>query len=714
MTISIAPARNEYTANAAQTIFNYTFKIFESTDLNVYITPSGQDADDSTDLTTAYTVTGLGEEDGGTIILSAGTSLNDLVTIVSDVPSSRTTDYQNNGDFRPDTVNADFDRVVSIAKKIEDTANRTVLLQQSQQDPKPLTLPAPTASKFIRWKADETGFENTDPAEISPEIIDKKDIAVTVENVSGMKNLDLSPGQQVATSGYYQYSDGGGAIYTISSAGSVDGFGDHELSNGNTARLNIEGATNVKQFGCKAIGLSFDDWPAFQAAINHTQLYGAGNVILSNGTNDTAFGGAVYAPAGWYSFSETLVIEPIAEEQLTQGLQYAGLRIFGDSITSTVFDGSQFAVAAPVILARGAWVELDHFQVKDSLDHGIRIEVSGKSAWNCKIYDVFVNNPAGDGVYFGKSFLGSLVDCLVYNAGGWAFSWNDYHTSWTIKGNYSWSCTNGGYFVGDRVTPANSLGMTYSSFSNNACDGGSLAYTLNGCRAVTLTGCGCEVISGDAIFISGSDSNVSIEGFLGDKVGGHGVYSEGNRVKVTVNNYTDSRPTDLNAKLFRIASADGYLSLSQIKNERTGGLYQADSTALVDVNTSQFIFNRQILAATSSGTVCNITHANEIGVNINGMITVNAIGGTARSDTVAKQEASYILAVSISAAGKSVAVAAEAGGVAAGADVLPAFDWSIDGSNNLVATHKNAPIAGDRNFTFVFEPSNNIRCTTPV
>ena len=53
MTITVAPARNEYTANAAQTIFNYTFKIFADTDLNVYITPSGQDANDSADLTTA-------------------------------------------------------------------------------------------------------------------------------------------------------------------------------------------------------------------------------------------------------------------------------------------------------------------------------------------------------------------------------------------------------------------------------------------------------------------------------------------------------------------------------------------------------------------------------------------------------------------------------------------------------------------------------------
>lgn len=195
MTISIAPARNEYTSNAGQTIFNYTFKIFESTDLNVYITPSGQDANDSTDLTTAYTVTGLGDEDGGTIILSVGTNANDLVTIVSDVPSSRTVDYQNNGDFRPDTVNDDFDRVVSIVKKIEDTANRAALLQQSQQDPKPLTLPTPISQALMRWKSDLSGFENVNVSELSPGLFPNDGITLNSTLSAVVNDTELLVGQ---------------------------------------------------------------------------------------------------------------------------------------------------------------------------------------------------------------------------------------------------------------------------------------------------------------------------------------------------------------------------------------------------------------------------------------------------------------------------------------------------------------------------------------
>lgn len=172
MTITVAKARNEYTANPAQTIFNYTFKIFSITDLNVYITPAGQEANDSTDLTTAYTVSGVGVPAGGSITLTVGATVNDLVTIVSNVPSSRTTDYQSNGDFRPSVVNDDFDRVVSIAKKIEDTSNRTLVLPQSQQDPKPLSLPNPVARKYLRWKDDLSGVENATLADVDPVDLD--------------------------------------------------------------------------------------------------------------------------------------------------------------------------------------------------------------------------------------------------------------------------------------------------------------------------------------------------------------------------------------------------------------------------------------------------------------------------------------------------------------------------------------------------------------
>lgn len=203
MTITVAPMRNEYTATAGQTTFSYTFKIFEDTDLNVYVTPAGQVANDATDQVTPTLVTGVGNEAGGTITIAA-TSEGDLVTIVGDIPASRTTDYQNNGDFRPDVVNNDFDRVVSLVKQGEDLANRSLVFQESQQGTQQLTLPAPQAGFLMRWNSGLTGLENV---EISTPV------ETPLSSVAALRNLpiaDLAEGTSIFLNGYYTDGDGGG------------------------------------------------------------------------------------------------------------------------------------------------------------------------------------------------------------------------------------------------------------------------------------------------------------------------------------------------------------------------------------------------------------------------------------------------------------------------------------------------------------------------
>lgn len=162
MTITTNDARNEYTATASQTVFNYTFKIFASTDLLVYQTPSGQTPNDSTDLIATYTVDPgtIGDASGGFITLDTGASAGDLITIVSNVPDSRTTDYQVNGNFVPGTVNDDFDRVVQLVKQLKDVIDRVPQFENALQAATGLTFAKPEASKFLRWKSDASGIEN--------------------------------------------------------------------------------------------------------------------------------------------------------------------------------------------------------------------------------------------------------------------------------------------------------------------------------------------------------------------------------------------------------------------------------------------------------------------------------------------------------------------------------------------------------------------------
>jgi len=118
--------RNQYTSTAGQTIFTYDYPIYDETDLLVYQTPAGAIADDSTDLLTLnlnYTVTGVGTETGGTIVLNIGASENDIITIISNQLTERTFDYQSGGDITASQLNLDLDKDVIMAQQNQTAIN---------------------------------------------------------------------------------------------------------------------------------------------------------------------------------------------------------------------------------------------------------------------------------------------------------------------------------------------------------------------------------------------------------------------------------------------------------------------------------------------------------------------------------------------------------------------------------------------------------------
>jgi hypothetical protein len=234
MTINVNTSRNEYTATSGQTVFNFTFKIYAATDLNVYVTPAGQECNDVTDLTEAYTVTGVGLEDGGSITLNTGAGANDLVTIVSAIPSSRTTDYQSNGDFTPETVNNDINRAISLIKQVESKANRSLLSSECLQGPKPLTLPKPEPGEFIRWKADVSGLENVPGSAIAEEVIVETDYAIAATAASAAAAL-VSEGNALTYRDAAQAAQAAAEAAQTAAETAYDNFDDRYLGSFTTA-----------------------------------------------------------------------------------------------------------------------------------------------------------------------------------------------------------------------------------------------------------------------------------------------------------------------------------------------------------------------------------------------------------------------------------------------------------------------------------------------
>lgn len=92
MTIGSAISRNQYTASSGQTVFPYTFKVFDDDDITVTVADTNG-AESVKTLTTDYSVSDVGDENGGNITFVTGVTLNYIVTITRKEPLTQQVGY---------------------------------------------------------------------------------------------------------------------------------------------------------------------------------------------------------------------------------------------------------------------------------------------------------------------------------------------------------------------------------------------------------------------------------------------------------------------------------------------------------------------------------------------------------------------------------------------------------------------------------------------
>ena len=81
MTISTTTIKNSYSGNGSTTTFNYTFKITDQDDIDVLIR-SASGTETTKTITTHYTVTGVGNASGGTVVFTSGNIPSGTETVV--------------------------------------------------------------------------------------------------------------------------------------------------------------------------------------------------------------------------------------------------------------------------------------------------------------------------------------------------------------------------------------------------------------------------------------------------------------------------------------------------------------------------------------------------------------------------------------------------------------------------------------------------------
>lgn len=146
--------RNAYIANPTATMFPYTFKINRKEDLLVQVDGETKILD------VDYTVTGVGSQDGGGVVFATPMSGDEFVVIRRNMQIQRLTDYQNLGDLRSTTLNADLDNIVMMLQQFGSLIAQSIRVGDGYAAAVDPVLPKPEPSTLLGWNESGTRLVN--------------------------------------------------------------------------------------------------------------------------------------------------------------------------------------------------------------------------------------------------------------------------------------------------------------------------------------------------------------------------------------------------------------------------------------------------------------------------------------------------------------------------------------------------------------------------
>lgn len=271
MTVAAAVRKaGPLTGNGVSTLFPFTFKVFQASDLLVVQTDlSGVETTQT--LTTQYTVSLNSNQDsnpGGTVTMLTAPASGYLITIGSQVPQSQLTVLTNTGGFYPTVINDMLDRVTILVQQLSEKLGRALSLPFSAPAGTSLTLPLPQSSNLIGWNSAANGLQNVDPVTMATLV------------AFGTAKSDIFTG------------DGATTTFTLSASPGV-------LANLDVAVAGATKLPGVDYFWTSGTTLTFASAPA-----NGTKVLARYLQALPQGTSDSA--SSTYTPSGTGAVATTV------------------------------------------------------------------------------------------------------------------------------------------------------------------------------------------------------------------------------------------------------------------------------------------------------------------------------------------------------------------------------------------------------------------------
>ena len=159
MTVSTTTIKNSYSANGSTVAFSYTFKVFASTEVTVYIRVDATGVEtlraEGTG-STNYAVSGVGETGGGTVTFVTAPLEDTTVVIIRDTALTQLTDYQPADPFPADSHEDALDKLTNISQELSEEMYRTLKVSKTTTITSPEITgdAASRANAFLVFSAD--------------------------------------------------------------------------------------------------------------------------------------------------------------------------------------------------------------------------------------------------------------------------------------------------------------------------------------------------------------------------------------------------------------------------------------------------------------------------------------------------------------------------------------------------------------------------------
>lgn len=181
MTVSNTDNKVTENGNGSKTEFDFSFPIFDESELKVYLIDSDGDATLQT-ITTHYTVSINSVTEGGTVTWVTAPASGEQSFIKRVLPFGQSTDIPTEGNFPESQVENALDKAYMLLIQMQEELDRSLKFGLTSTT-SGVNFPEPEADKVLAWNSAGTNLENQTLTEIDSASI--ADGAITTEKLAG-------------------------------------------------------------------------------------------------------------------------------------------------------------------------------------------------------------------------------------------------------------------------------------------------------------------------------------------------------------------------------------------------------------------------------------------------------------------------------------------------------------------------------------------------